>query len=487
MASNLLSAKIKKPYRIFSKDDLYSIHLATLEVLEETGVKFFDQTILNLLEKSGVIVDKEKKIAKFNQNFVEEMIKKSPSRFYLHGRNPKYDHRIEYKRVYPQVGGECPFVFDFVTNEIRKATLKDLNDLVRLVDGLDYYNNCCLVNPSDVPEASMSPHCTESILNNSEKHGFYGITPESGYEGVLDSINIVIKVVGGVEALIKRHIISSAAFVTSPLMYRQEATMLIRETAKYNIPINIGTNPMAGATSPISLIGTLIQQNAELLAGIILIQLYNPGNPVIYNGFAGIMDMKTGNLSMGSPEQALLSAGTAEIANYYNLPSVFQGCIGESKVWDPQMAYEKTLSAYMSVIAGGNMPMGSGHHDNASIMCAETLVLDNEIWKIILRAVEGITMDDEAFAVDVINEVGPGGNYLGHKHTRNNLLREQYIPELTDRSTREIWRKKGSKNIFQRSKEKVLKILKDHIPEPLEKNIQKEIKIITRKAEKRST
>jgi trimethylamine--corrinoid protein Co-methyltransferase len=296
---------------------------------------------------------------------------------------------------------------------------------------------------------------------------------------------MVQKVVGGEEELRKKHVASSAAFVSSPLQYPLRATTVIRESANRNIPINIGTNPMAGATSPVSLLGTLVQQNAEILAGIVLAQLYNEGNPVLYNGFAGIMDMKSATLSMGSPEQALLSAGTSQIAQYYGIPSVFQGCIGESKCWDPQMGYEKTMSAYMGALAGGNMPMGSGHHDNAQIMCYKTLVLDNELWKLVLRAVAGLNMDDEALAVDVIDEVGPGGNYLGHQHTRKNLCREQYITELTDRSNRQMWQRKGSKNILQRAKEKAEDILQEHSCQPLEPALQEELRNIVKQAEKR--
>jgi len=485
MNSNLLRAKVNKPHRIFNRDELYDIHLATMSVLEDTGVQFLDTTVLDFLERYGATVDKKRRIARFRQYLVEDLIKKAPRTVTLHARNPKYDLRLEPGTVYPQVGGECPLVFDLQTNEVRKATLRDLNDLVRLVDGLDFYTNCCLVNPTDVPPSSLSPHCTESLLNNTEKHCFYGITAESGYEGFLDSIGMVAKVVGGTDELRKRHIASSAAFATSPLQYTPRSTMAIRQSAEHNIPINVGTNPMAGATSPISLVGTLIQQNAEILAGVILAQLYNPGNPVIYDGFAGIMDMKSATLSMGSPEQALLSAGTAQIASRYGLPSVFQACIGDSKTWDPQMGYEKVLSAYMTALAGGNLPMGSGHHDNALIMCYKTLVLDNEIWNVVLRAIRGINTDDEAFAINVIHDVGPGGNYLAHQHTSRNLRREQYIPQLTDRTTRDTWKRKGAKSILDRAREKALDILASHHPEPLEKDIQENLRQTVARAERR--
>jgi trimethylamine--corrinoid protein Co-methyltransferase len=149
------------------------------------------------------------------------------------------------------------------------------------------------------------------------------------------------------------------------------------------------------------------------------------------------------------------------------------------------MGYEKTLSAYMGVAAGGNMPMGSGHHDNAQIMCHKTLVLDNEIWKIVLRAIDGFNLDDEAFALNVINEVGPGGNYLTHPHTRKNLRKEQYIPEITDRSVRRMWETTGSKSILQRAKEKAERIVQKHSCNPLEPTLQRELGEIVRQAEKR--
>ena len=195
--------------------------------------------------------------------------------------------------------------------------------------------------------------------------------------------------------------------------------------------------------------------------------------------------MKFGQWAAGAPEESLLNAASVEIARYYGLTANVNGLVTSAKAPGPQACYEKVMSSILPILAGADM-IGPGGGSLACVMTAslEQLVIDDELCKSMLTSLRGIEISDETLALDIIHKVGPGGHYLAQKHTMNHFMKEQFIPELIDRSGYDEWKKNGQKSLVDRAREKVKKILKEHSVPPLDKDIQKELHNIIKKAEK---
>ena len=474
--------RVTRPWEPLTKDEIYDVHLASMEILEKIGVMFSDELAQKFFREGGAEIQGE--VVKIPEHLVKECVDKAPERVTLCGRNPKYDVKLQDRITHFTACSEATYVLDVETDEPRLATKKDLADLSRLADALDYYSTMLpSVVPQDVPKNLWLQHALEAILNNTEKHAFF-ICP-TGVDAARDTIRLAAAVVGDEEALRKRPIMTGGAFFSSPLRMWAEASRPLIEYARSEVPINLGDNLMMGATCPITLAGALAQGNAEMLSGVVLAQLVNPGAPILYNSDPFSMDMRTSNIAICAPEKGLCNAALAQIARYYGFPTVMDGFSPDSKVNDTQAGYEKAVSGLASALSGANLIMGAGLLAYGDYPCFKSFVIDNEMLGYIYRVIRGIEVNEETLAIDVIATVGHRGNFLGQKHTNIHLREEHFIPEITDRYRTETWRSKGSKTIVERAKEKAIEILKSHYPEPLEKDIQQKLKEIVEESQRR--
>jgi len=309
--------------KIFTDDELDDIHRATLEVLEKTGLLFDDDEALEVLDGGGAVIDKKNKIAKFPPYVVEDAIRSAPSKILLAGRNPKNDFVMESNRVGFTNFGEGVFIIDPYTGEYRETTKADVAASALIADYLseiDVYERA--VGASDVPMASVQLHNAEAWLPNTSKHGFMG----SG-NGYLTKkiIDMAAAITGGKDKLIERPIISFITCPVSPLQLVKEACEIIMETARSGLSINVLSMAMAGGSSPVTLAGTLVDHNAEVLGGLILSQLTRKGAKFIYGSSTTAMDLRLATASVGSPECALINAAVAQMSTYYLLPSWVAG------------------------------------------------------------------------------------------------------------------------------------------------------------------
>ena len=309
--------------KIFTDDELDDIHRATLEVLEKTGLLFDDDEALEVLDGGGAVIDKKNKIAKFPPYVVEDAIRSAPSKILLAGRNPKNDFVMESNRVGFTNFGEGVFIIDPYTGEYRETTKADVAASALIADYLseiDVYERA--VGASDVPIASVQLHNAEAWLPNTSKHGFMG----SG-NGYLTKkiIDMAAAITGGKDKLIERPIISFITCPVSPLQLVKEACEIIMETARSGLSINVLSMAMAGGSSPVTLAGTLVDHNAEVLGGLILSQLTRKGAKFIYGSSTTAMDLRLATASVGSPECALINAAVAQMSTYYLLPSWVAG------------------------------------------------------------------------------------------------------------------------------------------------------------------
>ncbi|ATW24435.1 trimethylamine methyltransferase [Candidatus Formimonas warabiya] len=309
--------------QVFTDSELEMIHLATLEVLERTGIFVQSQEALSIFEKNGALVDRENRNVKIPAYLVDEAIRSAPQKIVLAGRDPQNDLVLESGRVNFCPFGEGIHVIDPYTGEHRKSTKKDIGDVALLVDALDQYDMLeYTVSPRDVHPKVAVYHTYEATVSNTTKH--IPQSPEDK-ESAQVLIEMAAAVAGGKEKLRDRPIVSGAACPQSPLSLSEGCCEGIMEYARARLPMNVLSMAMAGGSSPVSLAGTLVTHNAEVLGGLVLAQLTAKGAPVIYGSSTTILDLRLASATVGCPELAMISAAVAKMAQFYQLPSYVAG------------------------------------------------------------------------------------------------------------------------------------------------------------------
>jgi trimethylamine--corrinoid protein Co-methyltransferase len=242
--------------------------------------------------------------------------------------------------------------------------------------------------------------------------------------------------------------------------------------------------PQAGITGPVTLAGSIIVNNAEVLAGLTMAQLAAPGSPFMYGTGGAAFDMRTMTWAGGGPERALISAGAGELSHHYGFPILCGGIVTSAKLPGPQACYEKMSSGLPQFYAGCDMIAGLGLLDDVTMLSYEQMVIDDEMAKIMARLAYGVTVDDDHMAVDVIKRVGPGGSFLADRHTMQWLSKEHFLTDITDRRTGEAWEADGKKSVVDRAHVKAARIMKEHLVAPVPSDVAKEFETIVKAADK---
>jgi trimethylamine--corrinoid protein Co-methyltransferase len=469
---------------VLSRDQVKQIHSLSQRILEEVGVLVHEHDFLRFLADNGANVDLEKKRAKMPSDLVEECIKKTPKRTILHAANMKHDVELGDGKIYAHPVGGASNVIDLDSGEIRPSTLKDVENLTKVVDALpNIHTTTMIVYPSDVPERLRDIYAVEAILRNTGKNVDATPYDDESYKYIIQLVEALV----GEEGLKKKPIVTCSISPTSPLQFSSEVTKVLARAVKHHIPTAVLPCPLAGATSPVTLAGTLVQQNAEMLAGLTMLQLLNPGNPFIYSPRCIPLDMATGQASAGI-ESALMSAACVQLAKYYGFPSDVYGLDTTSKTMDEQIAFEKALNGLLPAMAGADALSGAGCIEGGIAVSYEQLVIDDEIFGMIFRAAKGIDVDEEKLAADVIMKVArESSNFLQQQHTLKHFRDEYYFPKLCDRSPRSRWQKMGAKNIVDIAREKAKKIIAEHEPPSLDADAKKKLKDVLETATKALT
>jgi len=469
--------------RFLTRKQVEEIHAATLEVLETVGLRTTSKQILEVFAEGGAHVDPKDRRIKIPQHVVTDSLRNAPKQIVLCGRNPKYDILLEDGRVYYGLGGTpTPFIRDLETGETRRPAKKDFADATRLGDALPNMSFLMTIAGAyDVPYEVEYEHEWEALFNNTEKPIVYSAPSAYSARKVLD---MAAAVVGGLDELRKRPIMCLYSETICPLSIATANENMI-EFARAGVPITEGPVPMVGATGPGTLTGALVIANAENLAALTLTQLVNPGTPFIYAGWVGVMDPIVGRMAYGAPEFALgTGVLNAQMAEFYQLPSFGFAGPSDSKLPDAQAGAEAMQMALVNGLAGVNLCHDCGYLAGGSIGSMEMAVICNDVLGNILRIIKGTEVNDETLAVDVIKEVGPEGNFLGHKHTLKHIREELHLPTIFDRTPEAAWAKAGSKPLHQVAKEQAQKILKEHHPQPLPRDVQAKLSEIVKQAER---
>jgi trimethylamine--corrinoid protein Co-methyltransferase len=461
---------------LFTRDQIHDFHLATLNILEDVGIAVHDRNAATVLADAGAEFEEKTGVVKLPQGMVNDAIRRVPKSVTLGGRTPKWDLHLWGKTVYSGSGSCAVNILDF-DGKRRKATLKDLEDLTRLQDGLEHVHFISpIVLPQDLPPAGLYKRSLEAILRNTEKHI---LSQAENPQDVRDQLEMAVAVCGSRDETRKRPTLSFNVCFVSPLKFSKTNTEVLVECAKQGIPAFIESDPQSGATAPVTIVGAMVQQNAEILGAVTLAQVVNPGTPVVYTHAPTIMDMRIAEVSEGAPERGLFHAITAQVSRYYGIPACCVAGLTDSKMVDVQTGYEKAFQFAIAALCGYNLVYSAtGMLESCLTASYEQSVIDDEIYGMTFRMMRGAEISDRTLteAVEVIRRVGPlGSHYLAQEHTRKNLLSEHWIPKVSDRLRWEIWEKAGSKGTKELAQERARKLLAEHRPAPLPDDVLKTI------------
>jgi trimethylamine--corrinoid protein Co-methyltransferase len=368
-------------------------------------------------------------------------------------------------------------IIDIETGEKRRTTLEDVGNLIKLCDYLNNYNilhsGAIMPKIEGVPDGTSHVYGYLQSTSNSSK-----VIKGSGRgEQVAEDCLEMAAILGRTnkKGLAKRPNLFTTINIISPLKHDRAQIQGLMAYARYGVPVEITAEPQMGATSPITYAGTLVQQTAEVLSGVVLTQIIRPGTPVLFGTCAAAMEMRNGLIALGGIEGALINIAHAQISRYYGIPSRGTGCNTDSKIVDVQAGYEKAITLILSVLAGNDVVFYPGTIEHALTVDLASLYIDNEICGMALRARKGIEVNDATIAMQLIREVAVKGQFLGKRHTLEYMNKEVYQVQITNRDTRDDWISKGSKSLYDTARERVREVLREHQPDPLPKDTRDEM------------
>jgi trimethylamine--corrinoid protein Co-methyltransferase len=443
-------------------EDRKKIFSAALEVLKRTGISVHDEKTLDILGDAGTRIDGNR--AYIPSRLVERALETAPREIQIYTRDGEPAMRLSAWRCYFGNGTDCPHLFDPFSGQRRKFLKADVEHAGILCDALsnlDFTMPTGLV--SDVPSPISDMHQFQAMMTHTRKPIiFTAYSPENHR----DIVKMAAIAAGGDRELREKPFVISYPQPISPLTFTREVCEKLVFCAENRVPVICTTAPMSGASAPVTVAGTAVLCLAECLAALVIGQLVQAGAPMITVGIPIVMNMRTGGISFDAPELQMMSTALFDLREFIKLPMWGMAAASDSAIPDEQAAITATLSCTLQALGGANLIHGIGCLESGMTTSFELIAMTDEIIGMLRRILRGVNTDPEHLALDVIHEVGPGGEFLTHQHTVTHC-REMWDSELIERSSYEAWSKKGSKTLGQRIREKVQGILKSHKPAPL--------------------
>jgi trimethylamine--corrinoid protein Co-methyltransferase len=468
--------------RFLSDDEVQAIHEASLAILRHTGVRVHHAEALALLREAGASVDEERKIARLPERLVMDCIAQTGKQYVLYGRDPNCTARFGYgDAVWMSSPGQYTWI-DSDSGRRRSATVQDVRDAIRLGDALDHLHIVgAMGQPEDVPATWRDVFLTGELVKGTTKPTRCWIRNGQTARAILE---IYRAIAGGGEVLRQRPMAEAFLEPISPLQLPEHGLDIVKVFAQAGQPVSIGPMAMTSATAPGTLAGTLAQENAEILAGLVVTQLFAPGTGVMYGGIPHIMDPRTSICSFGSPEQGLMAAAMVQMAKLYGLPAYVNVGLTDAKTLDAQAGAEKASSLLLGLLAGADTFGHCGICGTDHGASLEWLYVDNELAAYAERAARGFQIDPEKLAAEAVGRIGPGGNFLVDEHTVRHFRDELWMPgSAWTRQSWDGWETGGSTSMAERVREQVQAILVTHEVEPLDEKLAGEIDRIVRCAQ----
>ncbi|MBS4024298.1 MAG: trimethylamine methyltransferase family protein [Clostridia bacterium] len=466
---------------VLSDDQCREIVSSAIEVLERTGADVFDEKALKLFADNGCWVEGNR--VRIPSGLTEWAINTAPSRVVLADRDGKRKLFLEGSNSYYGPGPTNTYFIDPFTSERRKPLKEDKVNVAKVCDALpniDYVMD--LGTASNVTANLADVHAFQAMLLNTTKpivHWGFGIEQ---YE---DIVNMCIAIAGSLEKLQQAPFIALYSESSPPGLHSSEGIGKAMWVAEKGLPLVYTPCVMAGATAPATMAGTLVQSLAESFIGLVASQLIRKGTPFILGGVIAIMDMKSTILSYGSAEFHLLQGAMANLGQYMKIPVFGTAGCTDAKTLDGQAAIESSLSIMMAASMGANLVHDVGYTEYGATGSLFQVVLGDEIIGYVKRIMRGIEVTDETLALDIIDNVGPGGHFLGEMHTMQNFKKETWFPTLIDRTRYDEWKMKGGLSMGDRIKAKTQDIINQHQPKQLCADVVEKINQIVAGAEAR--
>ena len=471
--------------KVLTEQQINKIHQTSLEILERIGVIIPHDEILSRFAERGANVDMKDKRVRISDDLVMELLSKAGKNFTLYGRN--LSKKAEFgvgKRNYNTSGGQALWI-DNIDNKRRYSSLNDVTTAVKFADALEKITiPGAMADPHELPVEWRCVAVAFETIKNTTKPIIFWFHDRASAKFIVD---IIIALRGDEKKAQKLPMFHPLLEPVSPLSFPFNGIDLLFETARLNMPVSIGPMAQMGLSAPATIAGTLAQENAEILAGICITQLIREGIPVCYGGICHAFDMKTTQLIFSGPEQAIFSVAMTQMGKYYNLPVYINVGLTDSKQPDAQAGLECGLTLALGTAAGADIfgHMGICGVDQASSL--DFLVMQSEIISYVESINREIIFEEETFAIDIIEKVGPKGSFLDKQHTVEHFRNELWFPTLLDREYYDTWNNKGASSMEKRCRKRKEEILATHKPELLADDVTKELEEIVKKAQRNLT
>jgi trimethylamine--corrinoid protein Co-methyltransferase len=460
---------------MLSREQCEAIHLASLEILRRTGVRIYHGEALDLLRQTDAVITDEN-LVRFPPGLVEWALKQAPSRIALCQRGSnQVVAPLEGRQVNFGTGSDCPNYLDPRTGERRLFTVADVMDCIHVVDALPELQFCMSMGiPSDLKTANPYRQQFALMLEHTTKPVVFVCDDRADCEAIAA---MAAAAAGGMEQLRLNPTLLLYSEPSTPLKHSETATGKLLYMAEQSLPIVHSPAPMMGGTAPVTLAGGLALGNAEVLSSLVMHQLKHPGAPFVYGSGLHHMDMKTTISVYGAPEFQLARVAVAEMGRFYQLPTWGYAGHSDSCVMDEQAAADAAFSVLVALLAGNNLVHDVGYVEAGLTTSPEMIVFTAEMISMMRRFMDGMSLDAESLALDVMDQVGPGGDFLTAKHTLKHF-RKLWQPTLFSRQRADNWIAEGSKRLGQRLKEKTVSIIEEHQLDTLPDNVREEIDYI---------
>jgi trimethylamine--corrinoid protein Co-methyltransferase len=458
---------------VLSPEDVQRIHSATLDIIENVGVRFPSEKVLDIWEAHGATVDRNTSLVKVPARIIEDALKQAPPRYTLAARNPGQDLPLDGNHVFLGTDGCGVEVLDILTGQRRRSGIRDVEEIARVADKLEEIGfHWVPVSAQDRPPETRGLHELLGVWENSSKH----VQTESVYSKreARAAVEMAAAIAGGRKALRERPVLSVMQCTAPPLGHDGGSLEAALIAAEAGLPVGFMTMAACLTTGPATMAGTLAVGNAEVISATALIQLAYPGAPVFYAAAQTASDLRTGAYTGGGPEDFLFGAATNVLSDFYDIPLSMGSFATGAKRPDWQAGIENSLSTFMACVVMSDMLLGAGLLHGSRIWSYAQLLMDCEIFSIVHKVMEGIPVNEETLALDTIRSVGAGGNFLTQKHTRKHM-RDIFLPQFMDRRPYNVWEEKQD-GAMDWALEKAKEILATHQPEPFDPQLSVELR-----------
>jgi len=473
-----------RTYRPLTDEDILAVHDASMEILETVGVKVELKKIRGILADIGCVVNEGTKVVSFPPKVVSDHVGKAPREFIISGADPQLQWTMNPEaRIYGGLGTAVN-MYDLISGEYVESTRQhNLNHMILIDASENIHTNQTDITPTDIPMHTVHVKTFRDWFVNCRKSSGMGAF---GVMATTDMMEMLSIAVGGRVAIEKRHPYLVIVSIQSPLSSAQmqlEGLMILAETGQ---PALLSPECMAGTTAPVTLAGLIAQHNAEVLSHVVMAQAVNPGTPVMYGTVSTISEMRRGTTALGSVETGIISASLAQMAHHYDLPCRGVAGATESKTMDVQCGAERMRSMTLAAMGGVNLITCAGTLESTTAGAHELVLIDDELASSIERAIGGVTVDGTHIALDVIQRVGPDGNFLMEPHTQQHFRTEHLMTKLSNLDKRDVWEREGMRDMAILAREKAKKILADHQPRELDPKLISELDRYVKTVEERS-